>query len=112
MNGSSPLQQRARARVGSLLKDKWRLEALLGVGGTAAVYAAAHRNGKRAAIKILHQELSTNTELVGRFLREGYVANKLEHHGAVSVLDDDRADDGSVFLVMELLDGYLLERHH
>jgi len=111
MNGSSPLQQRARARVGSLLKDKWRLEALLGVGGTAAVYAAAHRNGKRAAIKILHQELSTNTELVGRFLREGYVANKLEHHGAVSVLDDDHADDGSVFLVMELLDGYSLERH-
>ena len=107
----SPLQQRARARVGTLLKEKWRLESLLGVGGTAAVYAAAHRNGKRAAIKILHRELSTNTELVGRFLREGYVANKLEHPGAVSVLDDDHADDGSVFLVMELLEGYSLERH-
>ncbi|CAN5547405.1 hypothetical protein BH09MYX1_BH09MYX1_60580 [soil metagenome] len=107
----SPLQARARGRVGSMLKDKWQLESLLGVGGTAAVYAATHRNGKRAAIKILHHELSGNEELVGRFLREGYVANKLEHPGAVSVLDDDRADDGSVFLVMELFEGYSLERH-
>ena len=111
MAGVSSLQARARTRVGTLLKDKWRLDALLGVGGTAAVYAASHRNGKRAAIKILHHEHSTNDELVARFLREGYVANKLGHDGAVSVLDDDRAEDGSVFLVMELLDGYSLERH-
>ena len=111
MAGASSLQARARTRVGTLLKDKWRLDALLGVGGTAAVYAASHRNGKRAAIKILHHEHSTNDELVARFLREGYVANKLGHDGAVSVLDDDRAEDGSVFLVMELLDGYSLERH-
>jgi serine/threonine-protein kinase len=111
MSGTPNKSESARGRVGSVLKDKWRLDALLGVGGTAAVYAASHRNGKRAAIKILHHELSSNADLVGRFLREGYVANKLEHPGAVSVLDDDRTEDGAVFLVMELLDGYSLDYH-
>ncbi len=38
-------------------------------------------------------------------MREGYVANKIEHSGAVSVIDDDTAEDGSAFLVMELLEG-------
>ena len=44
-----------------------------------------------------------------RFLREGYAANRVEHPGAVSVLDDDTTPDGSVFLVMELLEGESLE---
>ena len=41
-------------------------------------------------------------------MREGYVANAVDHPGAVAVLDDDVADDGSAFLVMELLDGETL----
>ena len=44
-------------------------------------------------------------DIFQRFLREGYVANTVEHPGAVAVLDDDTAEDGSPFLVMELLDG-------
>jgi len=102
--------QRSKARVGQQLKDKWRLDRLLGVGGMAAVYAAEHRNGKRVAIKILHVELSVDPEVRSRFLREGYVANKVEHAGAVSVLDDEIADDGAVFLVMDLLEGETLAR--
>ncbi len=104
------LQARARARVGQVLREKWRLDQLLGVGGMAAVYAATHvNNGRRAAIKLLHTELGANTEVRTRFLREGYVANKVDHPGAVAVLDDAVAEDGSVFLVMELLDGETLE---
>ncbi len=101
-------------RVGVTLSGKWTLTALLGVGGTAAVYSATHRNGKRVAVKILHPELCANTELVARFMREGYIANQIEHPGVVSVLDDDRTQDGLVYLVMELLEGEslseLLER--
>jgi serine/threonine-protein kinase len=101
---------RSRARVGLVLRDKWKLESLLGIGGMAAVYAATHtNNGRRGAIKLLHPELSMNPEVRGRFLREGYAANKVEHPGTVAVLDDDVAEDGSVFLVMELLDGETLE---
>ena len=104
-SGEVRVTQRAQARVGAVLRQKWRLDSLLGVGGMAAVYAATHRNGKRGAVKMLHLELSTDGEARKRFLREGYVANAVAHPGAVSVLDDDMADDGSVFLVMELLEG-------
>ena len=102
-------RDRAPARVGQVLRGKWRLDELLAVGGMASVFAATHRNGKRGAVKLLHYELSLNEEQKNRFLREGYVANKVDHEGAVSVLDDDIGDDGTVFLVMELLDGQTVD---
>ncbi|HEX8794175.1 MAG TPA: serine/threonine-protein kinase [Polyangiaceae bacterium] len=104
-----PIVERARARLGMVLQDKWRLDALLGVGGMAAVYAATHRNGKRVAVKMMHKDLSENDEVKGRFLQEGYAANAIQHDGAVSVLDDDLAPDGSAFIVMELLEGDTIE---
>ncbi|MBI5535666.1 MAG: protein kinase [Deltaproteobacteria bacterium] len=88
-----------------MLRKKWHLDELLGIGGMAAVYAATHRNGRRGAVKILHPELSIDVELRNRFLREGLAANKVKHPGAVEVVDDDTTDDGAVFLVMELLEG-------
>jgi serine/threonine-protein kinase len=100
---------RARGRLGHVLRGKYRLDAVLGVGGMAVVYAATHRNKKRFAIKMLHAELSLNTDVRTRFLREGYVANSVEHPGAVSVLDDDIAEDGAAFVVMELLDGLAID---
>jgi serine/threonine-protein kinase len=102
-------KQRASARVGSVLHKKWRLDALLGLGGMAAVYAATHRNGKLAAIKVLHPEAALIADVKARFLREGYLANKVGHAGAVSILDDDVDVDGTVFLVMELLEGETLD---
>ena len=101
---------RARARVGTVLDEKWHLDALLGVGGMASVYAATHRNGKRAAIKVLHAEAALNPSIKARFVREGYVANRVGHEGSVSILDDDAAPDGSVFLVMELLEGETIDQ--
>jgi serine/threonine-protein kinase len=104
-----PHLRRARARVGQSVKGKWRLERLLGVGGMAAVYAAVHRNGKRVALKWLHTELTLDRGVRERFLREGYIANKVAHPGVVSVLDDDVAEDGALVLVMELLEGETIE---
>jgi eukaryotic-like serine/threonine-protein kinase len=105
-----PLVERALAMVGQTLRDKWHLDALIGVGGMASVFAATHRNGRRGAVKLLHTELSFDRVVRNRFLREGYVANKVAHPGTVEVLDDDVADNGAVFLVMELLDGENAER--
>jgi serine/threonine-protein kinase len=105
----------ARARIGTVLRGKYRLDRVLGVGGMAVVYAATHRNKKRFAIKMLHPELSMRENIRTRFLREGYVANSVGHPGAVAVLDDDVAEDGSAFVVMELLDGApvdeVMDRH-
>jgi serine/threonine protein kinase len=95
----------ARARIGVVLRGKYTLERVLGVGGMASVYEATHRNRKVFAIKMLHPELSSREGIRTRFLREGYVANSVMHSGAVAVLDDDIAEDGSAFLVMELLEG-------
>lgn len=99
----------ARNRVGHVLRGKLRLDAVLGVGGMAAVYSATHRNGKRVAVKMLHPEFSADEEARTRFLREGYAANTIGHPGCVSVTDDDVAEDGSVFVVMELLEGETLD---
>jgi serine/threonine-protein kinase len=101
---------RAKDRVGATLGDKWRLDVLLGVGGMAAVYAATHRNnGSRAAVKVLHPWMSSNPFVRQRFLLEGWLANAVGHEGAVKVLDDDESEDGSLFLVTELLEGETLE---
>jgi serine/threonine-protein kinase len=100
------IKRRAGGRVGSVLRNKYRLDRLLGIGGMASVFAATHVNNKsRVAIKMLHAELSVNADIRARFLREGYVANSVEHKGVVRVIDDDITEDGAVFLVMELLDG-------
>lgn len=95
----------ARGRIGTVLSDKWRLDELLGWGGMAAVYAGTHtRNRSRVAVKLLHPELGREPALRTRFLREGYVANSIDHPGIVRVFDD-AAEGDSVYLVMELLKG-------
>jgi serine/threonine-protein kinase len=103
----------ARERVGRVLNDKWALESVLGVGGMAAVYAARHRNGARAAVKVLHPDLARHGQVRERFLREGYAANRVEHPGVVKVLDDDVVidgpDAGTAYIVMELLEGQSLQ---
>ncbi len=103
------LTKAAEARLGSVLRGKYHLDRVIGIGGMATVYAATHRNKKRVAIKMLHPELSIRENIRTRFLREGYVANSVAHPGAVSVLDDDVAEDGSAFLVMDLLEGSALD---
>ena len=91
-----------------MLGGKYALERVLGMGGMAAVYLGVHRNGNRVAVKVLHLEASADPGTVARFRREGYVANSIGHPGAVRVLDDDVDDDGSAYLVMELLEGETL----
>lgn len=95
----------AEARVGSTLCDTYMLDSLLGVGGQAAVYAATHRNGSRVAVKMLHTALSMDMDIRKRFLREGYVSNAVHHEGVPRVLGDGTHEDGSIFLVMDLLVG-------
>ena len=105
-SAENTLLARARACVGMVLRGKYRLDRLLGVGGMACVYAATHlRNADRVAVKILHRDLSIDAGVRARFLREGAAANRVAHSGTVRVLDDDMAEDGSLFLVMDLLEG-------
>ncbi len=58
----------ARQRVGTVSHGKWTLDRLIGVG---AMDAARHRNKQRAALRMLHPELSVDAGIRSRFLREG-----------------------------------------
>ncbi len=99
----------ARDRIGQTLCGKYFLDEVLGVGGTAVVFRATHRNGNRVAVKLLHDHLCKSRDITRRFMREAYLANLLEHPGTVRVLDDDADHNGVAFLVLELLEGETLE---
>jgi serine/threonine-protein kinase len=99
-----------RRWIGRVLRDRWRIDARISRGGVGTVYAATHKNnGSRAAIKVLHVEFSRDADTRSRFLQEGYAANQVNHPGVVRILDDDTSEDGHAYLVMELLEGELLE---
>lgn len=105
-------QRRASAmqRVGQTVAEVWHLDALVGLGGSAAVYSASHRDGRSpAAIKVLHADLAVLPTVGRRFLREAYVANRVAHPGAPVVLDDGMSGEGTPYLVLELLKGRSLD---
>ena len=98
----------ARQRVGQVLGGTWRLEQLLGSGGMAAVYRASTPEGRVAAVKLLHPEMSLKRDVRERFLREAYAANRVAHPGAVAVLEHGGGGEEPAYLVMELLEGETL----
>lgn len=92
--------------VGSELAKKYRVGRLLGEGGMATVFEGEHmRLGQKVAIKVLHEDLATNVELIARFEREGRALSKLKSRHVVRVFDVDEAPNGVPFLVMERLEG-------
>jgi serine/threonine protein kinase len=99
----------AQIRIGTILRGKYRIDGVIGVGGMATVYAATHRNRAELAIKILHSDLASEPGVRKRFLLEACSANSVKHPGVVKVVDDDVAEDGSAFLVMDRLKGSTTE---
>lgn len=97
-------------RTGTVLIGKWRIVRELAHGGTSTVYEAVHRNGRRAAVKVLRPTLAADQRGRTRFLRESALANRVNHPGVISVIDEEVTPEGLVFLVMELLAGETLEQ--
>lgn len=95
--------------MGTLLGE-WHLRALLGVGGSAAVFAATDREGRQRAIKVLHRDLALSAEALRRLQREARLVRRIHHPGVVAILGAGREPDGADFLVLELLDGQSLEQ--
>jgi eukaryotic-like serine/threonine-protein kinase len=110
-NPESPLagggmSEDADERVGTLLADRYRLDALLGEGGMGKVYQAEHvLMRKRLAVKILHRELTTVPEVVARFEREAMAAANIDHPNIAAATDFGKLADGAVFLVLEFVSG-------
>lgn len=93
--------------IGSALGESYEVVRLIGEGGMGRVYEARHRRlaGKRYAVKILHQELSRQAEVMARFQREAEASSALAHPNVVSVFDIGSTDEGRPYIVCELLEG-------
>jgi serine/threonine-protein kinase len=89
-----------------LLDGRYRVDAILGVGGMGRVYKAEHTGiGRIVAIKVLHARLGGSKEAAQRFQREAMASGRLDHPNIVGVSDFGTLDDGSLYLVMEALEG-------
>jgi eukaryotic-like serine/threonine-protein kinase len=99
----------AEARIGTTIDRSWRLDALLGIGGMAAVYAASHVSGRRGAFKVMHARIANDAQLVTRFVREQSIAAKVRHPACIDIHGAGTTDDGVPLLAMELLEGETLD---
>jgi len=96
--------------VNTVLDGQYQMEALLGKGGMGAVYRARHiLLGDRVAIKVLPPEVRNNAEWLRRFRREGQAARRFRHANAVTVYDLRTAADGTIYMVMEYVEGDTLD---
>ncbi len=85
---------------------EFRVEARIGAGAMGVVFAAIHPLiGKRAAIKVLRQELCADPFSIERFIDEARVVNQIGHPNIVDVFAFGQLVDGRHYFVMEWLKG-------
>jgi serine/threonine-protein kinase len=84
----------------------YRALSILGEGGMGTVFLAEHPEiGRKVAIKVLRGDLARDPQLLGRFLNEARAANAIRHPNIIEILDSGTTEDGTSYLVMELLEG-------
>ena len=92
--------------LGQILDGRYQVSELIGEGGMGRVYLAEHVEiGKKVAVKILHPVYGRMPDLVERFRREARAASRIGHPHIVDVTDSGTTNDGSVYFVMEYLEG-------
>ncbi|MCZ7679320.1 MAG: protein kinase [Sandaracinaceae bacterium] len=97
--------------IGRVLEERYRIEAQLGAGGLGMVFRAVHVGLDRpVAVKVLHPELLPSDSLRQRFDREVKTLSRLMHPHIVTLTDSGILQDGTGYLVMELLEGESLEQ--
>src|SRR6476620_7584560 len=104
------LEEDQASLVDTVLGGQYHIEAMLGKGGMGAVYRARHiLLGDRVAIKVLPPEVRNNAEWLRRFRREGQAARRFRHPNAVTVYDLRTSADGTIYMVMEYVEGHTLD---
>jgi serine/threonine protein kinase len=93
-------------RIGTTIAGRYQIERVIGEGGMATVYGARHRLVDRpCAIKVMSRSFARDEVIRERFRREAKAAQKLAHPNIIEIFDQGELDDGTLYLVMELLDG-------
>jgi serine/threonine protein kinase len=94
------------ARIGSVVGGTYRITRHIGSGGSSHVFEAEHqRLGSSVAVKLLRPDIESGRKVAQRFRREARAMARLHSEHIVSVLDCGELDDGTPYLVMELLEG-------
>ncbi len=89
----------------AVIAGKYRLERALARGGMGAVWVARHLQLEiDVAIKFMGAELASAPEARARFEREARASAQLRSPYVINI-QDYGAEDGTLFLVMELLQG-------
>src|SRR5262245_51905118 len=90
----------------AILGGQFLIEQKIGSGGMGAVYRAAQPSMNRlVAVKILHPKLTNRKDLASRFRREARAMSHLQHPNTVRVYLFGDLEDGSLYIVMEYLEG-------
>ena len=91
---------------GTMIRDCYRIERVLGKGGMGTVYLAEHTlMNEPRALKFLSGALASNPLFVQRFVQEAKAATKLRHANIAQTLELGQAEDGSFYISMEFVDG-------
>jgi hypothetical protein len=95
--------------IGTILDDRYRIEAMIAEGGMAVLYRA-HQIGmdRTVAIKIMLPTVTPNSQAAERFAQECKLAARLSHPNIVSVYDVGMIGPRQAYLVMEYIDGISL----
>jgi serine/threonine protein kinase len=94
----------------AVIGGRYRVVRPLGEGGAGVVYLAVHEvTAREVAIKLLRGDRSPHPRFVERFYRETRWTSKLRHSNIVQILDAG-TEDGTLFVVMEYLDGVTLRQ--
>ena len=91
--------------LGTTILGRMRLARRLGAGGMGTVYRAQGRDGARFAVKTLHPWLSQSDDMNRRFRREARAASRLSGPHTVRVHEAGELPDGTLFIVMDLVEG-------
>jgi serine/threonine protein kinase len=108
--------------VGDVLRGRYEIRNVLGLGGTGTVYEAIDRfrldlpdSGQRVAIKVLHAKAARQSALLTDLRREFQLLQTLSHPNIVRAHEYDR-DGDTAFFTMEYLSGLsldsVLSAHH
>jgi len=95
---------------GDLLNNTYRIQSMLGRGGTSEVYQARSEiSGRVVALKALKSEFSKNEDYLVLMTREEEIRD-IQHDAVVRYYDTQRTPDGHVYLVMDFVDGPALDQ--
>ena len=91
---------------GDIIHSRYRLLRLIGTGTSGSVWAARNELIDRdVALKMMEPEVMSDKVLLHRFFNEAKAIGRVKHPSIVGIFDLGQAEDGSPFLVLELLDG-------